>query len=214
MVAESRRNRAVQRSKRDGCLLGDGGILLHFATRSATLFSTMIASRLPLALPALALTGCALLYGCGAPEATDEPPVTATSPVVPADSPAVRVAPRAPDEKARRWTQRSAAGTFDVTLSPQQGDAPIGPLHNWVVQVRDAAGDIVEPTGIVIGGGMPGHGHGLPTQPQVTRDLGGGRYLIEGMQFNMAGDWVLTVAIEADGGRLRDQARFEFTLDY
>ena len=57
-----------------------------------------------------------------------------------------------------------------------------------------------------------GHGHGLPTQPQVTRYLGEGRYLIEGMKLNMAGDWILLFGIETP--TLRDQARLEFNVDF
>ena len=38
---------------------------------------------------------------------------------------------------------------------------------------------------------MPQHGHGLPTKPRVTRALGHGDHLVEGMKFNMGGWWVV-----------------------
>ena len=38
---------------------------------------------------------------------------------------------------------------------------------------------------------MPQHGHGLPTEPAVTAELGDGRYRIEGVKFNMGGWWEL-----------------------
>ena len=49
---------------------------------------------------------------------------------------------------------------------------------------------------------MPRHGHGLPTKPRVTRPLGNGDHLVEGMKFNMGGWWVVKfrVASAANGG--------------
>ncbi len=42
---------------------------------------------------------------------------------------------------------------------------------------------------------MPEHDHGLPTRPRVTRELGAGDYLVEGMKFHMHGAWQVTFAI-------------------
>ena len=53
---------------------------------------------------------------------------------------------------------------------------------------------------IQVSGDMPEHRHGMPTQPQVTQNLGGGDYLVEGMRFQMGGWWAVTFAIDADGG--------------
>ena len=47
---------------------------------------------------------------------------------------------------------------------------------------------------------MPQHGHGLPTRPQVTRELADGTYLLEGMKFSMTGWWEIKLAIEATAG--------------
>jgi hypothetical protein len=54
---------------------------------------------------------------------------------------------------------------------------------------------------VAVDGGMPQHGHGLPTRPRVTRVLGGGDHLVEGMKFNMGGWWVVKFAVQADAGR-------------
>ncbi len=44
-------------------------------------------------------------------------------------------------------------------------------------------------------------GHGLPTQPRVTQELGEGRYLVEGMKFSMTGWWEIKLKLQsADGG--------------
>ena len=57
---------------------------------------------------------------------------------------------------------------------------------------------------------MPAHGHGLPTEPRVTANLGDGDYRVEGMKFHMQGDWVVTFAISAGGKE--DIATLEFQL--
>ena len=51
---------------------------------------------------------------------------------------------------------------------------------------------------ISIDGGMPDHDHGLPTDPQVTGNLGDGRYRVEGLRFHMQGQWELKITIRAD----------------
>ena len=43
-----------------------------------------------------------------------------------------------------------------------------------------------------VDGDMPQHGHGLPTRPRVTRNLGNGDYQIEGVKFQMGGATPLT----------------------
>ena len=53
---------------------------------------------------------------------------------------------------------------------------------------------------IAVDGGMPEHGHGLPTKPRVTRQLGGGVYEIEGVRFNMGGWWELKLSISTPDG--------------
>jgi hypothetical protein len=57
---------------------------------------------------------------------------------------------------------------------------------------------------------MPQHGHGLPTRPQVTRALGDGTYLVEGMKFQMGGWWVVDFTIEVNGQS--DSVRFNLAL--
>ena len=42
--------------------------------------------------------------------------------------------------------------------------------------------------------------HGLPTRPQVTREVADGTYLMEGMKFSMIGWWEIKLAIQAAEG--------------
>ena len=47
---------------------------------------------------------------------------------------------------------------------------------------------------------MPQHGHGLPTRPQVTREVTDGTYLMAGMKFSMTRWWEIKLAIQAADG--------------
>ena len=93
----------------------------------------------------------------------------------------------------------SASRQFTATL---QSDQPLRPRRMQTVRVAitDAAGVPVDDATIQIDGGMPQHGHGLPTRPRVTRALGNGLYEIEGVRFNMGGWWEFKLAISAPAG--------------
>jgi hypothetical protein len=79
------------------------------------------------------------------------------------------------------------------TLEPRR-------MYTWQVSVTDQAGRPVSNAAIDVDGGMPEHGHGLPTRPRVTRNLGAGAYEISGVRFNMGGWWELTLSIESPSG--------------
>ncbi len=104
----------------------------------------------------------------------------------------------------------TAAGLYKAAIAPQANPITVGAMHAWTVTVRTPAGVPVTVARIAVDGGMPQHGHGLPTAPQVTRSLGEGRYLIEGMKFNMRGWWTLDLAIEGPKGA--DTVTFNLVL--
>jgi hypothetical protein len=103
----------------------------------------------------------------------------------------------------------SASRQFTATLQPDQ---PLRPRRMQTVRVAitDAAGVPVDDATIQVDGGMPQHGHGLPTRPRVTRALGNGLYEIEGVRFNMGGWWEVRLAIHAATGS--DVVTFNLTL--
>ena len=72
-------------------------------------------------------------------------------------------------------------------------------MHTWTLHIEDASGQPVEGAEISVNGDMPQHGHGLPTQPRITQDLGNGDYLVEGLRFQMGGWWVMDFTIQANG---------------
>jgi hypothetical protein len=103
----------------------------------------------------------------------------------------------------------SARGRYVATLEPAR---PLRPRQMQTVRVtvRDAEGRAIDEAQISIDGGMPQHGHGLPTRPRVTRNLGDGLYEIEGVRFNMGGWWEFTLAIA--GSRGADTITFHLDL--
>jgi hypothetical protein len=79
-----------------------------------------------------------------------------------------------------------------------------------VVVVTDSDGHTVDGATIGIDGGMPQHGHGLPTRPRVTRNLGDGLYEIGGVRFNMSGWWEFSLDITSSVGS--DKITFNLAL--
>jgi hypothetical protein len=95
---------------------------------------------------------------------------------------------------------RSSAGrTYHAMLIT---DEPLRTrtLHTVQVVITDRDGHPVDDATIGIDGGMPQHGHGLPTRPRVSKALGGGTYEIEGLRFNMGGWWELKLSIASPAG--------------
>ena len=68
---------------------------------------------------------------------------------------------------------------------------PLNQMHQWRLLISDLDGVPVSGKNIQVLGHMPGHVHGLPTQPQVTTELDKGVYLVEGVKFQMQGWWVM-----------------------
>jgi len=97
-------------------------------------------------------------------------------------------------------TQATAEKKFVVTLQPPATPAAINQIHSWKIKLASPAGVPVAHAHIAVDGGMPQHGHGLPTRPQVTPDLVEGTYLLEGMKFSMTGWWEIKLAIQSAEG--------------
>ena len=110
------------------------------------------------------------------------------------------------------WTSHSQSKLYRVTIRPESGVVPIGKMHRWTIEVVTTTGEPVYPAEIAIGGGMQGHGHGLPTQPRVVAYGGEGAYLIDGMRFNMEGEWRLSFVIASDFGR--DRVDFDIAVEF
>jgi hypothetical protein len=109
-----------------------------------------------------------------------------------------------------RLLQQSRGGAFQVAFTSELQPIEINRIHAWVLYLRDADGRPLDDAVVEVTGGMPAHDHGLPTQPRVTRALGDGAYLLEGLRFHMHGLWEIVVTVTAAGQR--DRAVIELTL--
>ena len=107
---------------------------------------------------------------------------------------------KAPTNLDYSRTRTSEGGLYRATIRPQGDSIPQGRLHRWTVHLETASGAPVDSATMVVDGGMPQHGHGLPTKPRVTRELGNGDHLVEGMKFNMGGWWVVKFRVNASAG--------------
>ena len=97
-------------------------------------------------------------------------------------------------------TRASQAGRYRATIRPQGDSIPKGKLQRWTLHLETTTGVAVDSAKVRVDGGMPQHGHGLPTKPRVTRALGNGDHLVEGMKFNMGGWWVVKFRVNATAG--------------
>jgi hypothetical protein len=106
---------------------------------------------------------------------------------------------------------RSQNGHFNVSYTPDSGEIVVNEMQTWTLHVETADGEPVETADVTIDGDMPAHGHGLPTQPEITENLGGGDYRLEGLKFHMPGYWVVVVGVETQD--VSDTAEFELNLE-
>lgn len=105
----------------------------------------------------------------------------------------------------------SLQGRYIVEMEPPVAAPAINQIHAWQIKVSSPDGAPVRNARIAVDGGMTQHGHGLPTRPQVTREVADGTYLMEGMKFSMTGWWKIKLAIQAAGGP--DTAVFNTVVD-
>jgi hypothetical protein len=92
-------------------------------------------------------------------------------------------------------------GVFRIQLKSGFDPIPISKVHQWSLHMSGADGVPVTSANIAIDGGMPEHGHGLPTAPRAASANGPGNYVINGMKFSMTGWWVLKLTVKATDGR-------------
>jgi hypothetical protein len=104
----------------------------------------------------------------------------------------------------------SEQAVYRVSYKSETASIPINRMHSWTLHVEAADGRPVTDATVKVDGDMPQHGHGLPTRPRVTRNLGNGDYLVEGMKFQMSGWWVMQFTVSA--GERSDVAKFNLML--
>jgi YtkA-like protein len=104
----------------------------------------------------------------------------------------------------------SAHRLYRASVRPDVVPIPVRRLQSWTLHIDTVDGRPLDVATITMNGGMPQHGHGLPTTPRVTRALGNGNHLVEGVKFNMGGWWVVRFAIASAAGT--DTVTFNLSL--
>lgn len=98
------------------------------------------------------------------------------------------------DQSPRRLS-RSGHYRVEVLQRPQPA---VGEFQTWLIRVSTADGKPVRDAHLGVSGGMPEHGHGLPSRPAIEAGSAPGEYRLSGLQFGMPGWWVLDLYI-SDG---------------
>ncbi len=109
------------------------------------------------------------------------------------------------DISTKQMTER-----YSVSYKSDTTPLPINKIISWELSVKTHDGKPVTEADVFIDGDMPAHGHGFPTEPEVTDEIEDGVYLVEGIKFSMPGHWVVTFMIEVDGKK--DTATFNVIL--
>jgi hypothetical protein len=92
----------------------------------------------------------------------------------------------------------SGLGLYQVSFKSSQPVDAINEIFSWTLHIETPDGKPVERADISIRTLMPQHGHGMPTNPQITKELGGGDYMLDGLKYSMSGWWEIKLTITAD----------------
>jgi len=107
--------------------------------------------------------------------------------------------------------KNSVSDVYRVALVPPAQAPAINQMHSWKVKLTTPQGAPVHGAKFAVDGGMPQHGHGLPTQPRVTREIEDGTYALDGMKFSMTGWWEVKLAIQGPQGA--DKVTFNWVVN-
>ena len=120
------------------------------------------------------------------------------------------VVTEAPADLDLSTSRLSSNKAFKVSFTSDREPAPVNKIHSWTLNVLTAEGNPVTGAIISLDGNMPEHGHGLPTEPEVTQEISSGKYLVEGMKFSMPGWWVIDFNIKT--ADRQDSVKFNLIL--
>jgi len=116
-----------------------------------------------------------------------------------------------PDGLDLRSVKPTDNGLYMVSFKPRDGEPAVGPIAVWHLEVTDSDGAAVTGANVRVDGGMPQHGHGLPTSPASDGEVSPGVYAIDGMKFSMRGWWEFKLIIDGPGGE--DTVTFNTVLE-
>ncbi len=110
-----------------------------------------------------------------------------------------------------KWTlqKKSESGLFILVLSCKK-DAKISEFLPCSVELSNNKQETLKDNiSILLGGGMPIHSHGLPTDPVIKWSQNDNKFIIHGLKFSMPGEWLLHFYINDKNAEVKDVATFK-----
>lgn len=160
-----------------------------------------------------------------APAAAEVPPPEARPPGIP---PSLKWLPESPRYQYARRThyetslqfrkhvdlatrQVSRQGHYRAEVRQRHEPVALGEFQSWLLAIETPDGKPVRGAELGISGGMPQHGHGMPSSPRYEAGPNPGEYRIDGLQFSMPGWWEVSVFISKD--KVGDTVTFNLLLE-
>lgn len=107
-----------------------------------------------------------------------------------------------PFDNIRSATWDTPDGRYSVHLDDTPTVLKSGEVQSWCVRVTDAKGNATRSVKLSFTGGMPHHGHGLPSVPATTTGKNAQcPYRIDGIEFHMPGVWQVGFDIVGRDGK-------------
>ncbi len=142
----------------------------------------------------LVLAGC---DGTGMPEPSPEPEGEVLTSVCGADA-----------EK----TATVMSGAYTLSWQSEPDPIPLNEQFDLLVDVQGADGAAAGTVSLDADAAMPQHGHGMNTLPYVEPDEATpGRFVVDGMQLHMPGDWKLYLDLTVGDDGPTERATFDLT---
>lgn len=104
--------------------------------------------------------------------------------------------------------QSSDSGAYQATLVCAEAPS-VGAFQDCSLRLSSQQA-IPADLQVAIDGGMPAHGHGLPTAPQAIATTTAGEFRLAGLKYSMPGEWVLGFLLQAANGQ--DKVVFRFNI--
>ena len=105
----------------------------------------------------------------------------------------------------------SSRRNFEVQITDSL-PTTLNTIVSWPIKIKSLrANYVLDEVKLMIDGGMPHHGHGLPTTPTIKPTSKPDEYIIEGLKFSMPGYW--EVRINASNGQKNDNVTIGFKID-
>ena len=108
---------------------------------------------------------------------------------------------------AKTTDERTVTFVDASPAPPAKGD------NTWTLRVTDTSGAPLPGLTMEVGTWMPDHGHGSPIVPTVTEDGEPGTYVIDPLNFFMAGLWEITITLSDPSGGASTDTVFRFCID-